>query len=62
MPVECRRRGLPAGSAIENFEHRFREAFGREMTPDERRYFYLSGILLGDKATIESDDAVPAGS
>lgn len=54
-----RKRGLREGPAIENFEQRFREAFGREMTPDERRYFYLSGIVLDDDA---HTDAVGVGS
>ena len=58
MPLD-RKHGLQDVAAIENFEQRFREAFGREMTPNERRYFYLSGIALEDDA---DTDAVGAGS
>ena len=36
-------RPLPA---IEDFEEKFRRAFGREMTGEERRFFELAGIVL----------------
>jgi hypothetical protein len=43
-PDSCeRRRGMPLAPGQE-FENQFRQAFGREMTVDERRYFGLSAI------------------
>jgi hypothetical protein len=43
-PDSCeRRRGTPL-KPTQDFENQFREAFGREMTVDERRYFRLSTI------------------
>jgi len=43
-----RRRGLPARMTMARFVATFQQAFSREMTPDERRYFQLSSILLGE--------------
>lgn len=41
-----RHRARIAGSE-EDFEVRFRRAFHREMTPDERKFFHLAERLLG---------------
>jgi hypothetical protein len=46
--------------SIEGFEEKFRQAFGREMTPDERRYFQLSGMVLDRSEEDESDAAASA--
>ena len=46
MPKEYR-----AGSpfrAEDNFHDRFRRAFGREMTAEERRFFKLANIALDE--------------
>lgn len=32
----------------EQFELKFREAFGRDMTPNERRWFQLSKLIVDD--------------
>jgi len=49
MPEERRSgrsgRRLPP---IEDFEEKFRRAFGREMTPEERHFFRLTNVILGD--------------
>ena len=40
MNIE-RRSARPSLPSAEEFEEQFRQAFGREMTADERRYFFL---------------------
>jgi hypothetical protein len=42
-----------AGSAVrseDNFTDKFRREFGREMTPEERRFFKLANVLLEDES------------
>ena len=36
--------------SFEQFEETFKQAFGREMTPDERRWLRLSNFLNSDSA------------
>jgi hypothetical protein len=47
MNVE-RRFGGPLVPSAEEFEEHFRQAFGREMTPDERKYFFLGAEAGGE--------------
>ena len=37
------RRGVRFPTSIEDFEATFRQEFNREMTPDERTYFHVTG-------------------
>jgi len=37
---------------IYDFEERFRRAFGREMTSDERRFFKLASLLLDEETDL----------
>ena len=36
--------------SMEEFEENFKEAFGRDMTPDERRWFRLASLLPSEAA------------
>ena len=45
-------RELPS---IEDFEKRFREAFGREMTAEERRFFRLAETIIERKERKKDD-------
>jgi hypothetical protein len=54
MNVE-RRFGGPLVPSAEEFEEHFRQAFGREMTPDERKYFFL-GAEAGDESQRRKTD------
>lgn len=49
MPENRRsgRSGRPLPS-IEDFEEKFRRAFGRDMTAEERHFFRLTNVLLDD--------------
>jgi len=42
------RSGRPLPS-IEDFEEQFRRAFGRDMTSEERHFFRLTNVILGDE-------------
>jgi hypothetical protein len=42
--------------SVKDFEKRFREAFGRDMTAEERRWFRLTEIVDDREEEPESDD------
>jgi len=50
MPEQRRsgRAGRPLPS-IEDFEEKFRRAFGREMTAGERHFFRLTNVVLAEE-------------
>ena len=52
------------GKPPADFDKTFREAFGRAMTSEERRYFYLYNIALKDDVSQNDsmDDAAVSGA
>lgn len=40
----------------DEFEAKFRVAMGREMTPQERKWLRLSGLVLGTDADVEDEE------
>ena len=41
--------------SFEQFERTFKEAFGRDMTPDERRWLRLANFLNSDEVIEQAD-------
>ena len=49
MPSVYRVRVSHCLPTLDDFEDKFRRAYGREMTSEERHFFNLASILLEDK-------------
>jgi hypothetical protein len=54
-----RRRGVVS---IDEFEERFRQTFGREMTADERRFLRLTKQMMEDDEDTASEAATGTAS
>ena len=50
------RRAIYSLPVFEEFEEKFRRAFGRELTKDERRFYRLIDIVLQEDKTADDAD------
>ena len=54
-----RKAGTHSLPAFEVFEEKFRRAFGREMTPEERRFYRLANIVLEEDPVDTNERGAP---
>ena len=57
--TDRRKAGIHSLPAFEVFEEKFRRAFGREMTREERRFYRLANIVLEEDTADTNGRAAP---